>query len=161
MTFLSNWNGLKIARLAVSLVTAIVIFLGIFILWFNLHLLHKYRKRSFFAKRGIELLILTIIPSSIEFFILIPISLVTIGCNFDFDNVFNVNTSDNVFSIKFQILLHTVCINIWICTLFIRIWCVFVQIRKQQDSLEWKKVMSFESISIHTRYCLLCATTAL
>ena len=101
---------------------------GVVVLSFNLLLLRHYRKRSFFRKRSINLLILTIIPSSIEVFILVPISTIS--------QLIGTHES----AINLRVLLHTTCINIWFCTMYTRLWYVFVQIRKQQDSLEWKKV---------------------
>ena len=124
------WN---IINLILSVAISAFILVAMINLIFNLVLLYKYRNFSFFGKRNIKLLIFTIIPPSIEIFILIPLSVVS----------FNYLLNSDYKSINLQILLHTTCMNVWICAIFTRIWYVFAQIKKQQDSLEWKKVCFF------------------
>lgn len=116
--------------LILSIVGLFLSVLAIFNLIYNLILLHRYKKRSFFKHRSIKLLIVSIIPSAVEEFILIPFSTVFFG--------FGIVESTILANV--QVLLHTTLLNLWIVYLFIRLWHVFIRIRVYQDSSPWKKV---------------------
>ena len=133
-------------NMVLSGIILIIVVLATVILSFNLFLLQQYRKRRFFKTRCINLLILTIIPSAIEVFVLVPISTLLLQF-FEYNDEFYTN---------FRLLLHTTCMDIWILTIFTRLWYVFVQIRKQQDSLDWKKVMSH--VTCHSVFLFNSAT---
>ena len=105
--------------------------LSLFNLIYNLKLLNRYKQRSFFKKRSIKLLIFTIIPSAIEVFIAIPVSILSIGLDI-------IECTE--LTLNLQLLFHTTLINLWINYLFTRLWHVFVRIRKYQDLLQWKEV---------------------
>ena len=117
--------------LVLSIIALTISVVSVPILIYNLNLLNLYQERSFFKQRSIKFLIFTIISSTIEVFILIPISVLSVGLS--------VIECTN-FALNLQLLFHTTLVNLWITSLFMRLWHVFVRVRKYQDSLEWKQV---------------------
>ena len=143
---------------AFSIVLSTLCLVAFGLLLWNLVLLKQNRKRGFFRIRSVKLLILTIIPSAIQVFILVPMTLISF--HFNINNII----SNNQNAMNLQILLHTSTLNVWFFSIFTRIWFVFVQIRKQQDSLQWKKVCFIScdpcfSIFFLLFVCLVCTET--
>lgn len=113
-------------QLILSLVLIVVILVAIGGFLYNLYLLYKFRQRSFFRKRNINLILLTIIPSAFYAFVLVPTTYVLM-----------------IFSQKVDIiwlLMHVSALNFWVLSIVTRFWYLFISIRRAQDSLAWKKV---------------------
>ena len=117
------------AETILNIILCGVLFLAVLFFGYNMVQLYKFRRRSFFKKRNINLILLSIIPSAIYSFVLVPITQMLILYDIDSE------------LILFWLLLHVSLLNMWLLSILIRFWYLFVSIKRTQDSLQWKKVL--------------------